>query len=105
MALSMEEQRILDAMERKLADDDPKLASRLTSFGQPRIPGSGKARAVVVLVSLALAAVVTLMIYQMRPANGGTGRTGHPQQARVFTSPRSHQASHVPATASAVPNP
>ncbi|MDQ2875255.1 MAG: DUF3040 domain-containing protein, partial [Actinomycetota bacterium] len=44
----MEEQRILDALERKLADDDPRLASRLSAFGQPRLPGlagSGKARA------------------------------------------------------------
>ena len=47
MALSMEEQRILDAMEHKLADDDPRLASRLTTFGQPRLlglAGSGRAR-------------------------------------------------------------
>ena len=35
MALSMDEQRMLDEMERKLADDDPMLASRLRSFGHP----------------------------------------------------------------------
>ena len=38
MALSMDEQRILDEMERKLAGDDPLLASRLTSFGRPGVP-------------------------------------------------------------------
>lgn len=75
MALSMDEQRILDGMERKLADEDPKLASRLAAFGQPRLPvllGSGRARAAFVLISLALAAMVALMVYSMRPfpANG-----------------------------------
>ena len=40
MALSMDEQRILDGMERKLADEDPRLAPRLAAFGQPRLPAS-----------------------------------------------------------------
>jgi hypothetical protein len=74
MALSMDEQRILDGMERKLADEDPKLASRLAGFGQPRLPamlGSGKARAAFVLISLALAAMVALMVYSMRPYPAG----------------------------------
>jgi hypothetical protein len=77
MALSMDEQRILDGMERKLADEDPKLASRLAAFGQPRLPamlGSGKARAAFVLISLALAAMVALMVYSMRPYPAGQGR-------------------------------
>ena len=70
MALSIEEQRILDGMERKLADDDPRLASRLAGFGQPRfaaMAGTGRGRAVILIVSLALAAIVTLMVYSMRP--------------------------------------
>ncbi len=101
MALSMEEQRILDAMERKLAGDDPRLASRLSAFGQPRMPriGSGRARTVVVLVSLALAALVTLMVYQMRPSfPASPGRQAHPQQSRVITSPRSQPHSATPTT-------
>jgi hypothetical protein len=80
MALSMDEQRILDGMERRLADDDPRLASRLSAFGRPRfLPalGSGKARAAVVLISLALAAIVTLMVYSMRPFPAGSGRQTH----------------------------
>jgi hypothetical protein len=105
MALSMEEQRILDAMEHKLADDDPRLASRLSAFGQPRmrgLAGSGKARAVVVLVSLALAALVTLMIYQMRPSPAAPGRPAHPaQRSRVVNSPSRQPASSSPATATA----
>jgi len=89
MALSMDEQRILDGMERKLADDDPRLASRLAAFGQPRLPsmlGSGRARAAAVLISLALAAIVTLMVYSMRPFPAGSGKPGHPaQKSRVVT--------------------
>jgi hypothetical protein len=44
MALSMDEQRILDEMERKLADDDPLLASRLTSFGRPGLTALMRSR-------------------------------------------------------------
>jgi hypothetical protein len=91
MALSMDEQRILEGMERKLADEDPKLASRLTAFGQPRLPalfGSGRARAAAVLISLALAALMALMVYSMRPYATGQGRGVSPN-----TSPSTHVSS------------
>jgi hypothetical protein len=108
LALSMEEQRILDAMERKLAEDDPRLSSRLTSFGQPRLPGlvgSGRARAVLVLVGLAVAALVTLMVYGMRPLPAAPGRPSHTQQTRVVTGPRTPTQSGTPsATAVAQPS-
>src|ERR1700722_17413562 len=105
MALSMEEQRILDAMERGLAGDDPRLASRLAAFGQPRLPGlagSGRARAVFVLLSLALAALVTLMIYQMRPLPAAPGRPAPPRSGAappVGTPPLRPPAPRTPATA------
>jgi hypothetical protein len=109
MALSMEEQRILDSMERGLADADPRLASRLAAFGQPRLPGiagTGKARAVVLLVSLALAALVTLMIYQMRPLPAAPGRPAHPaQRSRVATSRPAASASGSAASAAGRPSP
>ncbi len=35
MALPMDEQRILEEMERMLAADDPRLAAKLAAFGQP----------------------------------------------------------------------
>jgi len=101
MALSMDEQRILDGMERKLVDDDPRLAARLGAFGEPRLPTmltTGKGRAIAVLISLALAAAVALMVYSMRPFPVGTGNPTHPaRQARVTNSP-SHQPSGAPAT-------
>jgi Protein of unknown function (DUF3040) len=92
MALSMDEQRILDGMERKLADEDPKLASRLAAFGQPRLPvllGSGRARAAFVLISLALAAMVALMVYSMRPypANGQGRHTPSPHTSASASAP------------------
>jgi hypothetical protein len=110
MALSMEEQRILDAMERGLAGDDPRLASRLAGFGQPRVPGlvgSGRACAVFVLLSLALAALVTLMIYQMRPPLTAPGRPAHPaQRSRTVSSPSGQpSAGSTTTTAAAGPTP
>lgn len=70
MALSMEEQRILDEMERKLAADDPRLASRFNKFGQQRLPGSftsARARTISCLVALALIAAVTIMMFVLSP--------------------------------------
>lgn len=72
MALSMEEQRILDEIERKLAADDPRLASRFNSFGQHRLPGtftSARARTISCLVALALIAAVTVMMFVLSPMN------------------------------------
>jgi len=82
VALSMEEQRILDEMERNLAADDPRLASRLGSFGQQRLPGairSQQARTVGGVLALALIAAITIMVFVVSPfANhehhgGGSG--------------------------------
>jgi Protein of unknown function (DUF3040) len=70
MALSMEEQRILDEMERRLADDDPKLASRLASLGRPRLGAtlrSPRARILAALLTLALVVAVALMVYALMP--------------------------------------
>jgi hypothetical protein len=70
MALSMDEQRILDEMERKLADDDPQLASRLTSFGRPgasAIMRSRRARIVLSFLVLVAIAAVSLAVYALTP--------------------------------------
>ena len=100
MALSMDEQHILDGMERKLADDDPRLASKLTAFGQPRLPAlleSRKARAIVVLVSLALAVLVSLMVYSMRPT-GGLIRPTQPSHRPSVAAKPGTRAGQQPAT-------
>jgi len=70
VALSMEEQRMLDEMERQLAIDDPKLASRFTTFGQPRMPGafaSQRVKTIVGLLALVLIAAVTVMMFVLSP--------------------------------------
>ena len=70
MALSMEEQRMLDEMERALAADDPRLASRLNAFGQQRMPSvfsSQRAKTISGLLALALIAAVTIMMFVLSP--------------------------------------
>ena len=70
MALSMDEQRILEEMERKLADDDPLLASRLTSFGRPGLGAlmrSRRARIVLSFLTLVAIAAVSLAVYALTP--------------------------------------
>jgi hypothetical protein len=78
MALSMDEQRMLDEMQRKLADDDPLLASRLTSFGRPGLSALLKARRVRIILSLlavVVIAAVSLGLYALAPFRAGFDRT------------------------------
>jgi Protein of unknown function (DUF3040) len=70
VALSMDEQRILEEMERNLAADDPRLASRLSAFGQQAMHGpmlSGRARTVSGVLALTLIAAVTLVLFVLSP--------------------------------------
>jgi Protein of unknown function (DUF3040) len=90
----MDEQRILEEMERMLAADDPKLAARLAAFGQPglgQVLRTRRARATLSIMVLVLIAAVAAVIYLMsafRPGNPGTGHQ-----------PRSvHQHSAAPAS-------
>ena len=79
MALSMDEQRILDAMERKLADDDPLLASRLSSFGRPGVAAilrSRRARIVLSFLALVAIAAVSLAVYALTPFRTGFDTKG-----------------------------
>jgi hypothetical protein len=69
VALSMEEQRMLDEMERALAAEDPRFAARLNAFGQ-RLPGlfsSPRAKTISGLILLALVAAVTVMMFVLSP--------------------------------------
>lgn len=64
----MDEQRILEEMERVLAADDPRLAARLASFGRPgfsQVLRTRRARAVLSLMTLAVIAVVAVFFYAM----------------------------------------
>jgi len=88
MALSMDEQRILAEIERKLAADDPGLASCLSTFRRPG-PGSvlrsPRARIIGSLFTVLLVAMVSLMVYAMIPF-------------------RTHMPRHAPPTAGATAN-
>jgi Protein of unknown function (DUF3040) len=78
MALSMDEQRMLAEIERRLAAEDPGLAACLTSFRRPG-PGtvlrSPRARIVGSLFTVLLVAMVSLMVYAMIPFRTHNART------------------------------
>jgi hypothetical protein len=78
VALSMEEQRMLDEMERQLAIDDPKLASRFNTFGQQRTPrafASQRVKTIVGLLAVLLIAAVTVMMFVLSPYGAHHGTT------------------------------
>jgi hypothetical protein len=70
MALSQDEQRVLAEIERRLAAEDPGLASCLATFRRPR-PGSvlrtPRARIIGSVFAVLLVTMVSLMVYAMIP--------------------------------------
>jgi hypothetical protein len=103
MALSMEEQRILAEIERQLADDDPSLAVRLSTFRRPGLTArlrTPRGRMLVSLFVVAAVALLSLMVYSLMPlrvlpdhGSGGqptaapsrTGQTAQASQAATGT--------------------
>ena len=65
MALPMDEQRILEEMERVLAADDPRLAAQLASFGRPGLGYAIRTRRMRSLLTVAMLATVAVLIYAM----------------------------------------
>ena len=77
MALSMDEQRILDQIERGLASADPALATRMASFGASRRITTlrmRRLRLVASLMTLLVVASVSLVVYALVPLRTGTDR-------------------------------
>ena len=90
MALPMDEQRILEEMERMLAADDPRLAARLAAFGQPGVAHvlrTRRARAVLSLLMLAVIAAAAAVIYLMSAFRIGTTTPGSPPSHGISASP------------------
>ncbi len=91
MALPMDEQRILEEMERMLAADDPKLAARLAAFGQPgfgQVLRTRRARATISAMALVLIAAVAAVIFMMTSLrHGGTTNGTGQRSAQVATRP------------------
>jgi cytoskeletal protein RodZ len=84
MALSMDEQRMLAEIERRLAAEDPGLATRLSSFKRPGPTAklrSTRARVIGSLFTVALLAVVSLMIYAMVPFRAHSAKSTLTPQA------------------------
>jgi hypothetical protein len=79
MALSMDEQRMLAEIERRLAAEDPGLAARLSSFRRPgptMALRSSRVRIFGSVLTVALVAVVSLMVYAMIPLRSHSARLG-----------------------------
>jgi len=78
MALSMDEQRMLAEIERRLAAEDPGLATRLSSFRRPG-PAAGlrttRGRIIGSLCTVILLAVIGLTVYAMIPFRGNGSKT------------------------------
>ena len=82
MALSADEQRALAEIERRLATDDPGLATCMTAFRRPgpsRILRSPRARIIGSLFTVLLVAMVSLMVYAMIPFRGNNVRPSSSQ--------------------------
>ena len=77
MALSMEEQRILAEIERQLADEDPSLAVRLSTFRRPGLTAglrTPRGRMLVSLFVVAAVALLSLTVYSLMPLRVLPGR-------------------------------
>ncbi len=77
MALSMDEQRILDEIERRLSSADPGLATRMATFGAPRHSFAMRMRRLRLLASfstLLVVAVVSLVVYAVMPFRSAAER-------------------------------
>ena len=75
MALSMDEQRMLAEIERRLAAEDPGLASRLSSFRRsgPTVRfRTTRGRIIGAFFTVALVAAISLMVYAMVPFRAHT---------------------------------
>jgi len=112
MALSMDEQRILAEIERRLAADDPYLAGNLSAFTRPRLGASiraAKGRLVATVVAVAAVALAALVIYSFVPFRVIARQNDQPpgqqttQQAKV--SPPAATGSADPVTSSPQPLP
>jgi cytoskeletal protein RodZ len=103
MALSMDEQRMLAEIERRLAAEDPGLASNLTSFRKPgrlNVLRSTRARVVGSLFTVAVVAMVSLMVWAMLPFRSSARTTGNHPVTTSSTNSGPARIAAQPATSS-----
>jgi Protein of unknown function (DUF3040) len=78
MALSMDEQRMLAEIERRLAAEDPGLATKLSSFRRPRsAAGLRTTRGKIIgsICTVVLLAVIGLTVYAVVPFRSHSSKT------------------------------
>jgi Protein of unknown function (DUF3040) len=114
MALSMDEQRILAEIERRLAADDPYLAGNLSAFTRPRLGASiraAKGRLLATVVAVAAVALAALVIYSFVPFRVIARQNDQPpgqqttQQAKASPPAATASASPVTSDTPALPAP
>lgn len=112
MALSMDEQRILAEIERRLAADDPYLAGNLSAFTRPRLGASiraAKGRLLATVVAVAAVALAALVIYSFVPfrviARQNDQPAGQQTTQQATASPPAATASAAPVTRATQPLP
>ena len=117
MALSADEQRELAEIERRLATDDPGLATCLAAFRRPgpsRVLRSPRARIIGSLFTVLLVAMVSLMVYAMIPfrahnpssqTTAGTSATPASTDGQARNSPLASASTGATATGAASPAP
>jgi len=110
MALSMDEQRALAEIERRLAADDPGLATCLTAFRRPGPANalrSPRVRIIGSLFTVLLVAMISLMVYAMIPFRAHSGRppvtqsAGAPSNVAVSNGAGDRKQSPPPTSANA----
>ena len=89
MALSMDEQRMLAEIERRLTAEDPGLATRLSSFRRPG-PAAAlrttRGKVVGSICTVVLLAVIALTVYAMIPFRGPGSKTPAGRQSSASPS-------------------
>src|ERR1700733_6330840 len=104
MALSMDEQRVLAEIERRLSADDPGLATCLTTVRRPgpaTVLRSPRARIIGSLFTVLLVAMVSLMVYAIIPFRAHGGKQPQPTTATGTVSISAPGTSAKPAAAGA----
>jgi hypothetical protein len=95
MALSMDEQRVLAEIERRLAAEEPRLAASLTTFRRPgpaAVLRSPRVRLFGSLGTVMVVALISLLVYAVIPFRGHSARTpAEPGQTAITASGSSQE--------------
>jgi len=107
MSLSMDEQRMLAEIERRLSAEDPRLAAKLSAFRRPGPAGrlrSPRGRIIGSLLTVALVAVISMTVYAMVPFRAHGIRSTTPRASSNSASAHTGPATSSAPNVSAQPN-